>query len=162
MSQPTQSKYPARQRFGIGAQRAGNTERRSPRTQRIFDDLTLLIFIMGLLYLAHQSIAALAPKAPAPPLPPLLDFALVAQRWDKIHHYDSRARVHSLLGPPTQPHCDSPELRRLETQAKERPLSYIFPDPRIADQWTDPNDQGKWVLVIFSDGKVYLTIKHGF
>lgn len=164
-------KYPAPQhqhREGPGTWPPSLLEGRS---RQVLRDLVLLAAIVTLFGTLHGATATLTQvPGPAQPRPPL-DFGLVKLRYDDVTHGLSRARVHALLGPPTEPFTECPELQRLEAwieseiesaQKKWGTAKPALPERPIADRWTDPTDHERWVLVLYRGWKMDSKFKHGW
>ena|SRR5438067_2909035 len=144
---------------------AGARFRLSPRLTRALLDVTVLLAIAALLYFFWLTGAA-AERAltPVPP-PPVLDFKLVQQRYDDVAvtnqfedarkgRFVRREQFHRLLESPSHPNAWGPELSKYWEDLS-------LPE-RIWDEWVDPNDPDKRVVILFSEGKVYLKDKQGF
>jgi len=127
-----------------------------------------ILLILGILWWLTAAIRdARVPPAP-PPAP--LPFQEVEERYRKLTSLwwraGNRADVHRLLGPPTYGIWNDPAIRAVE-RAWEHTDRHSIPRPenRVWDKWVDPDNSGRWVIVLSSgypSYRVHRSEKNGF
>jgi hypothetical protein len=128
---------------------------RSPR-RNIFLNLFMLAAILALLAWLRELGLPIrtAPPAPRPPF----DFALVLQRYGDVQHLQSREEVEELLGPPSPQRV--PEARFVRWEARlDNGGRNLLPQDRIWEKWIDPDDEQRWIAILFADRKVYFKVR---
>jgi len=87
------------------------------------------------------------------------DFRLIQERCGKVD-YRTRDEVEALLGPPS-PYSWEPEFAEYEARVRYHPDRY--PEGRSWwTKWTDPEDQNRWVAVLFIGDRACHVVKKGF
>jgi hypothetical protein len=122
----------------------------SPRVTRIAVELLVLSAIGGLvleLQRIHTALQSPPSPAPAQRSRPPLNFKLIQERYGLVHEGATREEVEELLGPPTRPNFAPFNPRRPHW---------------VWDGWSDPKDKGKWVIVLYAEGKVVIKQMNGF
>jgi hypothetical protein len=124
---------------------------RSPR-RNIFLNLFMLAAILALLaWLREFGLEThTAPPAPRPPF----DFALILQRYGDVQFFQSREEVEELLGPPSPQRVPEPRFARWEAWLDNGGRN-VLPRNRIWEKWIDPEDEQRWIAILFADRKVY-------
>jgi hypothetical protein len=97
-------------------------------------------------------------RPPQPRTP--LDFKLIQERVDKVYMRD-REEVDALLGPPSPQQSWEPEFAPTEEMVRYHPDRYPS-GPFWWTKWTDPQDENKWVAILFAGGKGCHVVKKGF
>jgi hypothetical protein len=123
-----------------------------------------LLIVLALMPAAFVLAVGLIREVDSPPPQPL-DFSVVAERSRFIGAFVTRTEVEHLLGPPTERHVVSPELKEVELQMENGGRN-MMPTERVWDRWTDPKDNGRSVAVLYAgfarSDKVYRWFKTGF
>lgn len=124
---------------------------RSPR-RNIFLNLFMLAAILTLLAWLREFGFQIR-TAPLEPRPPF-DFALILQRYGDVQFLQSREEVEELLGPPSPQRVPEPRFVRWEARADNGGRN-LLPRDRIWEKWIDPDDERRWIAILFADRKVY-------
>lgn len=131
---------------------------RKPRQRRLLTNLALLAAIIALL-LGLRSLSDAIERASASLI--TLDFKLVQDRCDRIRLFDNSETVLQWLGAPTERGVWTPEFQNLEAKALHSNRHFGTPNDRVWHKWTDPNDDIRWVAILFAGDKVYYIAKKG-
>lgn len=152
--------YPVFPHATLGGGQENPGRRLSPRAVRVLRDFTFLAGFVALLYWLSWLSAAIVQSRTEPVGPPRYDFDFVIEGYSKINLLSTRAEVEYWLGPPTN-RVFPPELEHLAQQA-DGDRHRRLPREREWNTWSDPDDDSRWVAVLFGNGKVYWIHKNGF
>lgn len=135
----------------------------SIRGVRVVLDLVFVAALAVALYTLRPVV--LAQESPPSPRSPL-DFNIIEKRFPLLLPFgSSREEVEALLGPPTRRNVWDCEIHARE-QNLWRSSRGILPEERIWDQWTDPDDESRRVLILYKienqKSTVFLAFKQGF
>ena len=135
--------------------------RHSARWERIILGLALVVAIVALTSWLRRAAKAL--DLPPPPPRPPLDFKLVKERYSQLRSLATREQVHELLGPPSTPTgVWQRDLAEWESSAEWSHRHLGIPADRFWELWTDPDDPGTGVAILFADYKIYHIGRRGF
>lgn len=124
---------------------------RAPRPNLLIN-LALLTAILALLWWARELSSSIAGP---PPVSPALEFDQVVERFGEVKLLQTRREVMGLLGRPSVQTRPEPELAKMAIRAEHANRHLGMPIERVWEMWIDPNDQDRWVAVLFADGEVY-------
>jgi hypothetical protein len=127
-----------------------------------------LAAIAALLYWLRW-VAADIGQSPESEPEPRLDFKVVEERYEKVVPGFRREQVEELLGSPTERHAWDPDFGIYEEHQELWSRGFL-PPQRAWDRWTDPQNQDRWVGVLYAghsgeryeDQKVWGKLKKGF
>ena len=124
---------------------------RSPR-RNIFLNLFMLAAILALLAWLREFALPIhtAPPAPRPPL----EFALILQRYGDVQFFQRREEVEELLGPPSAQGVPEPRFAGWEARLDNGGRNFV-PQDRIWEKWINPDDEQRWIAILFADRKVH-------
>jgi hypothetical protein len=151
-------KYPAFRRLEPAGSGPQMRFRLSPRTSRILRDVALVMAITALLYGFRRAASTFQGPPSVSPRPPVA-FERIQERYEKVKGL-TRTEVEALLGPPS-PQTWVPEFERDAEIVAARPHRYSK-GPFVWERWVDPNDEGRWVAVMFDNGIARHIIEKGF
>jgi hypothetical protein len=115
----------------------------------------------GLLYCIWQMLAVPEPLPLAPP-PRQFDFELVRERAGHIKWGTTRAAVEEMLGTPSQSRHWLTDSDCLSVYNDMRGRPEWWAEPHVWCEWSDPNDDTKWVAVFFAHDVVRYKVAKGF
>lgn len=127
----------------------------------------ILLILGALWWLTAASRDARVPPAVAPAS---LPFKKVEERYGELQklwwRVGKRADVHRLFGPPTYGSWNDRDITAVE-RYWEFTDRHTIPKPecRVWDKWVDPDDSGRWVIVLYGgylSYQVHRGAKNGF
>lgn len=148
-------KYPVPREAGAATRAPKYAQNISLRGPRILLDLLLLACIVVLLYELRWATAR-TEHPQAPPPQPLLDFRLVVERYGQSQELATLQEIEELLGPPTHRKYWGPEVQELDR------IGPWWPMDRHWAKWADPENEGRFVVILFAEDRVLWRHKQGF